>query len=395
MTTVTLEDGASEHVVLGAPPEDPVRVHGQVTVDDAPVPGALISFVPAGGKGLDQLKVKTLDGEGRYGLQLDEAGDYLVTVQNTSAPGRQNSIEFRRKVPKGEETRLDFELPLGRISGRVESSNGDPVAGARVTVTMQGGLVFGTVFGGNYTEAATDASGAYEIPWLRPGSYTVAAGGVFLGGAFGEGGELGREVKLVELDENEWVRGVDFRLEQPGTVRGTVRDASGNLVAEASIFLRDDDGRLVELFSLASTNASGSFEYPGLAPGEYAVTARTRTLASSSAAPVRVRSGETSEVTVVLEPGTILLVSLEDSSGADVPARISVLDDKGREMNGMLSLNELMERYSGGLGDAVQRVGPLSAGTYQVRAIAEDGRTAERPVTLDGQTERKLKLRLK
>jgi hypothetical protein len=54
-----------------------------------------------------------------------------------------------------------------------------------------------------------------------------------------------------------------------------------------------------------------------------------------------------------------------------------------------------MERYSGGLGEAVQRVGPLSAGTYQVRAIAEDGRTAERPATLNGQAERKLKLRLK
>jgi hypothetical protein len=260
---------------------------------------------------------------------------------------------------------------------------------------MQGGLVFGTVFGGHYTEIATDEQGAYEIPWLRPGSYTVAAGGSLLGGVFGDGEALGREVKSVELDEGESMSGLDFRLETPGSLQGTVRDATGGLVAEASIFLRDDDGHLVELFSLASTNASGKFEYPGLAPGAYTVTARTRTLASGAGVPVRVRSDESTEVTVVLEPGTILLVSLEDSSGADLPSRVSVLDDKGREMNGMMSLAELMERYSGGLGEAVQRVGPLPPGTYDVRAIAEDGRTAQREVSLTGQSERKLKLRLK
>jgi protocatechuate 3,4-dioxygenase beta subunit len=395
MTSVTLEDGAVEHVVLGAPPEDPVRVHGRVTLAGDPVPGAVLSFVPADGKGLDKLKIQTLDTEGRYSLELDAPGEFLVTVQNASTPGRQNSIEFRRRVPKAPEARLDLELPLGRIAGRVRDSGGEPVAGARVTVTMQGGLVFGTVFGGHYTEAATDEQGAYEVPWLRPGSYTVAAGGAFLGGAFGDGEALGRVVRSVELGENASKEGVDFRLELPGSVHGTVRDAAGNLVAEASIFLRDEDGRLVELFSLASTNASGTFEYPGLSPGSYTLSARTRALASAAGAPVRVRSGEKSEVTVTLEPGTILLVSLEDSSGADIPARVSVLDKQGLELNGMMGLSELMERYSGGLSGSVQRVGPLPPGSYEVRAIAEDGRSAQRPLELTGQPERKLKLRLK
>jgi hypothetical protein len=43
----------------------------------------------------------------------------------------------------------------------------------------------------------------------------------------------------------------------------------------------------------------------------------------------------------------------------------------------------------------VQRVGPLPPGSYEVRAIAEDGRSAQRPLELTGQPERKLKLRLK
>jgi len=381
--------------VLGEPPADPVNVHGRVTLADTPVEQSIISFVPTDGGGMKFLKFETLDADGSYALQLDAPGDYLVTIQTTGTPGRQNSIEFRRSIPSGEDHQLDFEMPLGRVSGHVKGPDGDPLPRARVTLNMEGGLVFGTVFGGQYNETATDADGDYDIPYLRPGRYVVAAGGVSLGGLAGDGGALGRSVTVVEIDEGQWVRGLDFRLEDPGTIRGTVRDSVGALVKDASIFVRDENGHLLELFSVAQTNASGSFEYPALAPGKYTVTARTSTLAAAAGAPIRVRSGESSEVTVVVNAGTILLVTLVDKSGADVPARVSVLDAQGREMNGMLGLTEIMERYSGGLGGAVQRVGPLPPGSYKVRAFAEDGRRAERPVDLSGKPERKVKLRFK
>ena len=88
---------------------------------------------------------------------------------------------------------------------------------------------------------------------------------------------------------------------------------------------------------------------------------------------MRVRSGETSDVTVVVGPGTMLLVTLVDKTGADIRSRVSVLDADGRDVNGMLGLTEIMERYSGGLDNTVQRVGPLPPGSYKVRAVAEDG----------------------
>lgn len=394
MTTVELVDEGEEHVVLGEPPADPVKVHGRVTLAGDPVTDSVISFVPTDGGGMELLKIEFLDAEGRYAVQLDEPGDYLVTIQ-TGAAGSQNSIEFRRTIPSGEEYELDFEMPLGRISGRVRGPDGKPFPEARVTLNMEGGLVFGTLFGGQYDETVTDANGDYDILYLRPGRYAVAAGGVHFGGFLGEGNALGRRVTSVEIEEGQWLQGLDFRLEEPGAIRGTVRDATGALVDGASIFVRDEEGHLVELFSLAQTNASGSFEYPGLAPGHYTVTARTSALASAGGTPIRVRSGETSEVTVAVEAGTILLVTLVDKSGADVPSRVSVLDAGGREMNGMLNLTEIMERASGGLGSAVQRVGPLPPGRYEVRAFADDGRSTERAVTLKGKPERKVRLRLK
>ena len=395
MTTVELVDEGKEHVVLGELPANPVLVRGRVTLSSEPVPGAMISFIPTDGGGMDRLKIRTLDDDGRYEVRLDEPGDYLVTIQAVDSPGRQNSVEQRRNVPEAEECRLDFELPLGRVSGRVRDASGEPLAGTRVTLSMQEGMVFGTVFGGQYNEIATDENGEYEIPYLRPGNYVVAAGGVPLGGFLGEGTSPGRQAVGVEVEEGEWVRGVDFRLETPGKITGTVRDASGALVSGANIFVRDESGRLVELFSISQTNASGKFEYPGLAPGEYSVTARTASQASSGGVSVRVRSGEPTDITVTVQDGTILVVNLVDRSGADVPARVSVLDSEGREMNGMLSLAEIMARYNGGAGSSVQRVGPLPPGTYEVRAFAEDGRDAKRKLTLEGRPERKAKLWLK
>ena len=396
MTMVKLEDEAEEHVVLGEPGEAPVRVHGRVTLDGEPVAKSMISFVPTEGGGMELLRIKETSADGRYALELDQPGDYLVTIQTTSAPGRQNSVEFRQTVPAGDEVELDFAMPLGRISGRVRGADGKPLADARVTLNIQGGLVFGTVFGGQYCETQTNADGEYEIDSLRPGRYAVAAGGAVLGGVLDERTTLGRAVRIVEVDEDQWLRGVDFRLEEPGRIRGTVRDATGAQVAGASLFVRDADGELVELFSIAQTNASGSFEYPGLAPGTYTVVARTSTQASpAGGVPARVRSGEATELVVTVGPGTVLSVSLTDASGADLALRVSVLDAGGREMNGMLGLAEIMERYSGGMTSAVQRVGPLPPGSYQVRAFAADGRSTERTVAVAGQAEETVRLRLK
>lgn len=395
MTTVELDDLATEHVILGAPPADPVRVRGSVTLDDEPLDGLMISFVAAGSAGKNMLKITQTDADGEYELRLDEPGDYLVTVQTVETAGQPNSIEFRRNVPQAEEHQLDFALPLGRVSGRVVDTRGKPLEGVRVTLSMQSGQVFGTVFGGQYDESTTNADGRYEILFLRPGEYALSAGGAHFGGMMGDGGGFGRVVRTVLVGENEWVENFDFELERPGTVTGVVRDPGGQPVADATIFVRDERGRLVELFSMIRTNGSGRFEYTGLAPGRYTLTARTQERSSLDTEALRVRSGEETKAAIVVHPGTILLVSLEDKSGADLPSRVSVLDANHREMNGMLGLEEIMQRYSGGLDDAAQRVGPLPPGTYRVEAIAADGRSASKQVTLSGQDERKLKLRLR
>jgi len=58
------------------------------------------------------------------------------------------------------------------------------------------------------------------------------------------------------------------------------------------------------------TGSDGSFVYTGVAPGEYSVSARSLAEASVESNWVRVLADETSELELVVDPGTTLLVEV-------------------------------------------------------------------------------------
>ncbi len=399
-TMVELVDGETTHVVLGKPPEDPVTVRGRVTAGGAPV-DALVSFVGEGTDALAAMKMTDTDDEGRYELRLDAPGRYLVSVQQMqNVPGQQNSIEFVETVPSdATEHVIDLELPGGSIRGRVVGADGEPAAGARITLSLGGALRTGSFTGGQYTEAATGDDGTYSIEYLRAGSYDVAAGGLVLGGAFGgsSAGASGRSVRTgIELREGQTLTGVDFRLGMAGTIAGKVLDATGAPVASATVFVRDESGFVLERLSFNATDDTGAFRYGGLGEGRYTVSARADALASPESAAVRVRPGETSEVTLRLDPGTMLLVRCIDEDGADVRARVMVTDEAGRRVNGMTSFADLMGGFTdGGFDLSEERVGPLPPGRYFVEAFSDDGSSYKKPVQLSGQPVREIKLRVR
>jgi protocatechuate 3,4-dioxygenase beta subunit len=397
-TMAEVREGEDTHVALGAKPANPVRVQGRVTAAGAGVQGAMVSFIADGGGGFESMRFTNTESEGRFELELTKPGRYLVTVQKMIGTGQQQSYELLNEVPEAEEHEVEIELPLGGISGQVRGPDGSPIQNARVSLNSDGPVSNGSFTGGNYAEIWTDDEGRYELVWLKPGSYTVAAGGSFLGGIFGDGGEetFGRSVRRgIEVDEGEQVRGVDFRLERPGSISGRVSDASGAPVADAAIFLRDEEGNPLDRISMITTDSGGRFEYGGLEPGSYHVQARTAALVSGSSATVRVREGEESEAALVLEGGTVLVVSLSDADGNSVRCRVTVTDDDGNQVNGLWSLNDLMSALSGGsFSSDEQRVGPLPPGKYTIEAIADDGRDAQKTITLSGQDERPMRLRL-
>lgn len=133
-----------------------------------------------------------------------------------------------------------------------------------------------------------------------------------------------------------------------------------------------------------------------LAAGPYEVSARTDREVDPAPVQVEVSSGESSSVEMRLSSGTIILIRMTDRKGNLVRCSLEVLDDSGRQVNGLWAYTELMSKLRGGAGlsSTEERVGPLPAGSYTLRATAEDGRDAKRKVTLAGPEERRVRLRL-
>jgi hypothetical protein len=363
-----------------------------------PVRDGMVSFFAQGAKSLEALKIAPLGADGAFEVRLDEPGTYAISVQVTGGTGafQQHTIEFRETIPETEEHALELALPLGGVHGKVHGPDREPLANARVSLVTEGGLELGSMMGSQYSEAVTDAEGVYAFDYLRPGVYTVAAGGALFGGAFGNETLAGRALRAgLTVDEGRVLEGVDFQLESPGSLGGRVTDGGGLPVKDVALFVRDASGRLIERFSMTATGADGTFEYKGLAPGEYVVSARGKGLVSLESAPVRVKAGARASVDLVLQPGTKLVIEVAGEEGPVEGVRVSVTDPNGRDMQGMLGWAEMTTLFADGFDSAKQVVGPLAAGTYSITAVTPDGKKTSRSLTLDGQPERRLKLRLR
>lgn len=398
LTMAEVKDGEDTEVTLGSVSGDPVAITGRVVAGGKPVSGVLVTFFDDGEKMLEGMKFSTTGSDGAFSLKLGHPGRYLVNVQKVSGTGMQQNVEFSRTIPEGESHELTLELPMAGIAGRVYNPDRKPAGGARISLSVDGPIRNGSFTGGNYAEIQTDDDGYYELLWLRPGQYSVAAGGPSMMAMFGATGTgPGRQVRSgLKVREGQLLKGVDFRLEEPGTLKGSVLDLGGQPVAEAAIFLRDSDGNSLDRFSFVATDSAGQFTYPGLTPGAYLVTARGAGFVSAEGATANVRSGQQEQIQLTVDAGTTLIVSLSDKQGNPVECSVEVLDSEGHQVNGMWSMSELMAAFStGGFSSLEQKIGPLPPGKYRVLAKSSDGLSANKPVTLrSSSATRKLNLRL-
>ncbi len=396
MAMVDIKDGEETHIVLGAPPTDPVRVFGRVTHHGEPFTGSMVIFYREGKASLAGMKSVQVDKDGNYSLVIDTAGPYLASVQKFAGSMQQQSVvEYSCDIPTEKEYRLDFAMPTARISGRIRDVRGDAAKGARVTLHPETAIEGGTMWGGQYNELSADDDGRFDIQALRPGRYTLLVGGMSFGGLFGNGESvMGREVKSgIALSEGEWMRDVDFRLKTPGSLEVSVVDGADVPLSEAAVFVRTENGELVDRFSMVSTDARGSAVYGGLAPGRYTVTARKGLLVAPESARFSVGEGAKTPVKITLGGGTTIVVTLVGEPEKPLKPSVSVTDEEGRELSSMLGLAELMKMFSeGGLSMTERRFGPFPPGRYTIKGTA-NGKTVTKTVQLTGQAERKLTLR--
>jgi Carboxypeptidase regulatory-like domain len=386
MASAEIHEGETTHVVLGQEPKNPVHVEGRVTEAGEPVAGRMVVAMAEGQQVMASMRMAQTDDDGRFRLELKQPGPVLFSVQLAGGANQQ----FYEDVPEQDSFHVDLELPTGRISGTVYGPDGDPAPGIGVRLSSENGYTPTLV--GLSNGSATDEQGRYAFRNVRPGTYTVRAGG---SRPFGGGGSFGAQLAAGIVVEDGAARdGIDLHLARSGSVEGRVLDAAGQPANGAAVFVRDAAGRLLSPFTSCLSDALGRFTYDGVAPGSVTVSARLAGEASSESGEVLVHEGEASHVDLQLDAGTILIVSLESESGEAQRVQVRVIDEAGREYASMAAPDQLERSLSSGFSTREHRVGPLPAGRYHVIATTEDGREQKKPVTLRGQEERRLRMRI-
>ena len=389
---VVLEEGRPTHVVLGSPPIDPVQVHGHVRSAGEPLEMAL-SFYPGSGRVTTGAVNTVSEPDGSYRTSLPAPGAWIVAVQEVSAdPDRQRILEYHREVPDGG-AELDFDLPTGRVSGLVLGPGGAPAAGAPVLAVRAEAPRSDSLWGGQLAIQRTDARGHFEVRHLAAGPYLIAAGGAGLGHPATP--RFGRASVTLQLAAGQVRDDLRLELPAPGAVRVLVRGPDGAPFPGATVFARGPDGMAVDGYSTVVSDGQGAALYPGLSPGEVTLSARAEGLAAADGAPVRVRAGATATAELRLTPATVLWVRMRGPLGP-MPARLTVQDDRGRDVGGLFSRQDLEWLQSASEVDPAQvRLGPLPPGRYLLRASGDGGLAAEKRVTLGGEPEKRVALRLR
>lgn len=357
------------------------------TVDGRPVVSARLSLSD------DLLSLSSEDTTtgpgGAYRTSPLPPGRYFLRVEAPDAPAF-GPVEV---LVGTAETTFHVTLPTGAVvRGKVVDAAGQPVAGARVAVRVEGGDGprtlsarmrsgrervaalrshlhddLGTATGASRPavalpelgQAATDAQGRFSLLGVPQGRVTVLAVHP------GHGPGAAPPLELADGDTREVV----VSLTTPATLVGRVVDELGNAMDGARVLLYDPRG-LSERRVLRA-GEGGRFRVTGLAVGEVRVAASEPGHLSQQRV-VTLRASEDTEVELRLVRGNTVIEGLcTDAEGTPVAGARLTLSSTNPPMEPRVGQSDAVGHF---------RFESLPEGTYTVRAEA-DGQV---PLTLAG-----------
>lgn len=213
----------------------------------------------------------------------------------------------------------------GVIEGTVRAAaNGAPLAGRSVSIRDLSDNLVGS--------ATTDGAGRYEVSGLEAGAYYsfIHQSPEYLGQYYPlrscSTSHCGSEVfgEPITLGAAEVVAGIDFSLERPAAIEGTVTDAVTGAPLQGGdlVFLESD----LPIFP-ESADPEGRYRFESLVPGRYRLAARDFDdyVDEDFGTPIDLGEGEVFVADFELEPGGILAGSVVAAvTGEPLPASVNL-----------------------------------------------------------------------
>ncbi len=356
-----------------------------------PVAGRFISVARA-----DFLDARTgrTDTEGSFAFKELEPGKWRVYALPNSkdgkgagydAPLEQLALSSEVVIHDGDESHVILggrpapEILVGHLHGSVEDAQGRAQEGVLVSLGKSGPLSTRAPYGNRLLQAETNTEGHFLFEALALGTYDLCASPPTSTGL-----ATGVVQRITLSETTDEIEEVAVRLQPGGALGGRVVDGEGKAIPGASIFVREADGVVLARISELTSDAEGRFRYAALLPGRYTVLARTTDGSTEESEALLVSAGSETTTEIVLVPGTLLSVQLRSREGAAQPARVLVLDEQGRRVNGLVGMETFLREIESGVTNHEQTVGPLAPGLYRVSATLEDGRKVEEAVRLSG-----------
>ena len=278
---VTLVDGRTTHVVLGAPNPQAVGVSGLVTRAGEPVAEQLIYVFHADGASrMQPVTICVSDAGGGFELQLPAPGPYVFTVGDTQG----DQVPFERTVTEdGEE--LQLELPTTVLGGVVLRADGSP-APRHPLMLMPASAPHDSRALGELHIVMTGADGSFRFEGIPDGTYRLRCGG-WGQVTHGLGVQTFEDLVVRNGESREDLR---FELAEAGVVTGQVLRADGRPAQGVEVRVVDPRGNPLVIWREVRTDHSGSFRFTDAGPGEHLVLATDE-------------EGREARATVMVEPG--------------------------------------------------------------------------------------------
>ncbi|HUR27112.1 MAG TPA: carboxypeptidase-like regulatory domain-containing protein, partial [Planctomycetota bacterium] len=232
---VSVTDGGTARIVLGAAPAAPVVISGRVHRGSEGAADVRIVAQGDGEQGYEKRKLARTGDDGRYEVTVDEPGKYQV--QATPAGRGGTLLGTHVDVPSSGLADVDFALSSGRIAGKVEGPDGEELGWVQVRISrapVEGEK--GSQWTGGNTQ--TDSAGEFEFSDLPAGNFTLEVSGQSWNRRTFEQRQYGKVKKEVVLADGQELTGVAIRLEAAGTLKVSVLMADGSIANSGRMSVR-------------------------------------------------------------------------------------------------------------------------------------------------------------